>query len=137
MDESNNKLFEFINEFKNRTLPNLPDYSNYYDNLNSATKKVVIDEKDTFDYQIQQQTNQIVEKSEKQISLLAEQNEQLANNYEQLENLYKLKEKELSEAKTSLKISIIFNIIMFVVSVASVLVSLLSWLFPNILGGAS
>ena len=56
---------------------------------------VEIDEESTFAYQMQQQTNQIIEKSNEQIRLLNEHNEQLTSNYKKLEELYNLKAKEL------------------------------------------
>ena len=64
---------------------------------------VEIDEESTFAYQMQQQTNQIIEKSNEQIRLLNEHNEQLTSNYKKLEELYNLKAKELDEAKQDAK----------------------------------
>ena len=91
---------------------------------------VEIDEESTFAYQMQQQTNQIIEKSNEQIRLLNEHNEQLTSNYKKLEELYNLKAKELDEAKRD-------NTAMMIITIISMLVAVAAWLLPNILGGAS
>ena len=46
---------------------------------------------------------EMFELGEKQIELLAEQNEQLKANFNKLEDLYKIKEQELQEAKREAK----------------------------------
>lgn len=98
---------------------------------------VEIDEESTFAYQMQQQTNQIIEKSNEQIRLLNEHNEQLMSNYKKLEELYNLKAKELEEAKQDAKKAKLYNTAMMIITVISMLVAVAAWLLPNILGGAS
>ena len=98
---------------------------------------VEIDEESTFAYQMQQQTNQIIEKSNEQIQLLNEHNEQLTSNYKKLEELYNLKAKELDEAKQDAKKAKRYNMAMMIITIISMLVAVAAWLLPNILGGAS
>ena len=98
---------------------------------------VEIDEESTFAYQMQQQTNQIIEKSNEQIRLLNEHNEQLTSNYKKLEELYNLKAKELDEAKQDAKKAKRYNTAMMIITIISMLVAVAAWLLPNILGGAS
>ena len=98
---------------------------------------VEIDEESTFAYQMQQQTNQIIEKSNEQIRLLNEHNEQLTSNYKKLEELYNLKAKELEEAKQDAKKAKRYNTAMMIITIISMLVAVAAWLLPNILGGAS
>ena len=75
---------------KGMELPQI-DYSSIVHNIKPNLPKVEIDAESTFSYQLQQQTNQIIEKSNEQIALLVKQNEQLSNNYQKLEELYKIK----------------------------------------------
>ena len=98
---------------------------------------VEIDEESTFAYQMQQQANQIIEKSNEQIRLLNEHNEQLTSNYKKLEELYNLKAKELDEAKQDAKKAKRYNTAMMIITIISMLVAVAAWLLPNILGGAS
>ncbi len=98
---------------------------------------VEIDEESTFAYQMQQQTNQIIEKSNEQIRLLNEHNEQLTSNYKKLEELYNLKAKELDEAKRDAKKAKRYNMAMMIITIISMLVAVAAWLLPNILGGAT
>lgn len=98
---------------------------------------VEIDEESTFAYQMQQQTNQIIEKRNEQIRLLNEHNEQLTSNYKKLEELYNLKAKELDEAKQDAKKAKRYNMAMMIITIISMLVAVAAWLLPNILGGAS
>lgn len=98
---------------------------------------VEIDEESTFAYQMQQQANQIIEKSNEQIRLLNEHNEQLTSNYKKLEELYNLKAKELDEAKRDAKKAKRYNTAMMIITIISMLVAVAAWLLPNILGGAS
>ena len=98
---------------------------------------VEIDEESTFAYQMQQQTNQIIEKSNEQIRLLNDHNEQLTSNYKKLEELYNLKAKELDEAKQDAKKAKRYNTAMMIITIISMLVAVAAWLLPNILGGAS
>lgn len=98
---------------------------------------VEIDEESTFAYQMQQQANQIIEKSNEQIRLLNEHNEQLTSNYKKLEELYNLKAKELDEAKRDAKRAKRYNTAMMIITIISMLVAVAAWLLPNILGGAS
>ena len=69
--------------------------------------------------------------------VLNEHNEQLISNYKKLEDLYKLKEKELEEAKQEAKKSKRYNTIMMIISVVSMMIAAAAWLLPNILGGVS
>ncbi len=117
-------------------LPNI-DYSSWVYNIKPDIPKFEIDETSTFAYQMQQQTDQIIAKSNEQIELLIKQNEQIANNYQKLEDLYKIKEKELEEAKKEAKAAKRNNVIMLILTVVSMLITAASWLLPNILGGVS
>lgn len=96
-----------------------------------------IDEKSTFAYQMQQQTNKIIEKTNEQIQLLNEHNEQLMNNYKKLEELYSLKAKELEEAKKEANKAKRYNTAMMIITILSMLVAIAAWLLPRTLGGAS
>lgn len=116
----------------NFTPPSIP-----YVDILSQIPTVEIDEKSTFAYQMQQQTNQIIEKSNEQIRLLNEHNEQLTSNYKKLEELYNLKAKELDEAKQDAKKAKRYNTAMMIITIISMLVAVAAWLLPNILGGAS
>lgn len=106
-----------------------------YAKINIPT--VEIDEESTFAYQMQQQTNQIIEKSNEQIELLTKQNEQLESNYKKLEELYNLKDIELKEAKEEARKSRRYNIAMMAITIVSMLVAIAAWLLPNILGGVA
>lgn len=108
-----------------------------YADIVSQIPTVEIDEESTFAYQMQQQTNQIIEKSNEQIRLLNEHNEQLTSNYKKLEELYNLKAKELEEAKQDAKKAKRYNTAMMIITIISMLVAVAAWLLPNILGGAS
>ena len=94
---------------------------------------VEIDEKKTFPYQMKQEINRIIEKSNEHTKLLVEQNNCLQENYKKLEQLYNLKDIELKEAKEDAKKAKIYNIIMMIVSIISMLVAAAAWVFPNIL----
>ena len=80
---------------------------------------------------------EMFELGEKQIKLLAEQNQQLKANFNKLEDLYKIKEQELQEAKREAKKLTRYNRWMMVLTIIAVLVAIAAWLLPNILGGAS
>ena len=87
---------------------------------------------------------EMFELGEKQIELLAEQNEQLKENFNKLEDLYKIKEQELSETeKEAKKIKrynrwmMFFTILAVLISIFALFVAIAAWLFPNVLGGAS
>ena len=108
-----------------------------YADIVSQIPTVEIDEESTFAYQMQQQTNQIIEKSNEQIRLLNEHNEQLMSNYKKLEELYNIKAKELEEAKQDAKKAKRYNTAMMIITIISMLVAVAAWLLPNILGGAS
>jgi cellulose biosynthesis protein BcsQ len=105
------KLADIARDFSTQPLIKVPDYS-FVNNIVPQIPTVEIDEESTFAYQMQQQTNQIIQKSNEQIKLLNEHNEQLISNYKKLEDLYKLKEKELEEAKQEAKKSKRYNTIM-------------------------
>lgn len=130
------KLADIARDFSTQLLINVPDYS-FMNNIVPQIATVEIDEESTFAYQMQQQTNQIIEKSNEQIKLLNEHNDQLISNYKKLEDLYKLKEKELEEAKQVAKKSKRYNTIMLIISVVSMMIAAAAWLLPNILGGVS
>ena len=87
---------------------------------------------------------EMFELGEKQIKLLAEQNEQLKENFNKLEDLYKIKEQELSETeKEAKKIKrynrwmMFFTILAVLISIFALFVAIAAWLFPNVLGGES
>ena len=136
MNDALSKLADIARDFSTQPLIKVPDYS-FVNNIVPQIPTVEIDEESTFAYQMQQQTNQIIEKSNEQIKLLNEHNEQLISNYKKLEDLYKLKEKELEEAKQEAKKSKRYNTIMMIISVASMMIAAAAWLLPNILGGVS
>ena len=136
MNDALSKLADIAKNFSTQPLIKVPDYS-FVNNIVPQIPTVEIDEESTFAYQMQQQTNQIIEKSNEQIKLLNEHNEQLISNYKKLEDLYKLKEKELEEAKQEAKKSKRYNTIMMIISVASMMIAAAAWLLPNILGGVS
>ena len=128
-DNSNIKLLG--NDFSKIPLPNI-DYSSILKNY--APLPVEIDEESTFAYQMQKQTDQILEKSNEQIQVLNDQNKQLIENYKRLEDLYNLKEKELQESKEEAKKAKRYNLVMMVITIVSMLIAAASWLLPNILG---
>ena len=130
------KLADFARDFSTQHLIKTPDYS-FVNNIVPQIPTVEIEVESTFAYQIQQQTNQIIEKSNEQNKLINEQNEQLISNYNKLEELYKLKEKELEEAKQEAKKIKRFNIITLIISFVSMIIAVAAWLLPNILGGVS
>lgn len=136
MNDALSKLADIARDFSTQPLIKVPDYS-FLNNIVPQIPTVEIDEESTFAYQMQQQTNQIIEKSNEQIKLLNEHNEQLISNYKKLEDLYKLKEKELEEAKQEAKKSKCYNTIMMIISVVSMMIAAAAWLLPNILGGVS
>ena len=136
MNDALSKLADIARDFSTQPLIKVPDYS-FLNNIVPQIPTVEIDEESTFAYQMQQQTNQIIEKSNEQIKLLNEHNEQLISNYKKLEDLYKLKEKELEEAKQEAKKSKCYNTIMKIISVVSMMIAAAAWLLPNILGGVS
>jgi molecular chaperone GrpE (heat shock protein) len=136
MNDALSKLADIARDFSTQPLIKVPDYS-FVNNIVPQIPTVEIDEESTFAYQMQQQTNQIIEKSNEQIKLLNEHNEQLISNYKKLEDLYKLKEKELEEAKQEAKKSKRYNTIMMIISVVSMMIAAAAWLLPNILGGVS
>lgn len=110
-------------------LPSI-DYSAIVRNINLDDYVAKVPEEATLAYQLQKQTNQIIEKANEQTKLLAE-------NYQRLEDLYKLKEKELEEAKTEANKAKRYNTVMLILTIVSALVAVAAWLLPNILGGAS
>ncbi len=136
MNDALSKLADIARDFSTQPLIKVPDYS-FVNNIVPQIPTVEIDVESTFAYQMQQQTNQIIEKSNEQIKLLNEHNDQLISNYKKLEDLYKLKEKELEEAKQVAKKSKRYNTIMMIISVVSMMIAAAAWLLPNILGGVS
>lgn len=130
------KLQEFAKSFQNISIPTIPDYSAIC-NIRPSIPKIEIDEESTFAYQMQQQTNQILEKSNEQIKLLNEHNERLESNYNKLEELYKLKEDELQESKKETKKSKRLNMAMLIIAILSMLVAIAAWVTPLLMGGAA
>lgn len=133
--ESLAKFGEMSSQFTEQLKITPPSIS--YADIVPQISTIEIDEESTFAYQMQQQTNQIIEKSNEQIRLLNEHNEQLMSNYKKLEELYNLKAKELEEAKLDAKKAKRYNTAMMIITVISMLVAVAAWLLPNILGGAS
>lgn len=133
--ESLAKFGEMSSQFAEQLKFTPPSIS--YADIVPQIPTVEIDEESTFAYQMQQQTNQIIEKSNEQIRLLNEHNEQLTSNYKKLEELYNLKAKELEEAKQDAKKAKRYNTAMMIITIISMLVAVAAWLLPNILGGAS
>lgn len=127
-DIPNFKLYN--NDLSNLSFPPI-DYSSIVRKIEPPP--IEIDEEHTFSYQMQKQTDQIIEKSNEQIQLLNEHNQQLAANYKRLEDLYGLKEKELQESKQEAKKAKRYNFFMLIIAVASMLVAVAAWLLPNIL----
>ena len=107
------------------------DYSSIVRNIKPPP--IEINEENTFAYQMQKQTDQILEKSNEQIQLLIEHNQQLAANYKRLEDLYGLKEKESQDSKQEAKKAKRYNVLMLIISIVSMLVAVAAWLLPNIL----
>ena len=136
MNDALSKLADIARDFSTQPLIKVPDYS-FVNNIVPQIPTVEIDVENTFAYQMQQQTNQIIEKSNEQIKLLNEHNDQLISNYKKLEDLYKLKEKELEEAKQEAKKAKRYNTAMMIITIISMLVAVAAWLLPNILGGVS
>ncbi len=135
MADALNNLNELAEKFSGPiTMPHY-DFPSITPNID--IQKYQVKEENTFAYQMQQQTNQIIEKSNEQIRLLNEHNEQLMSNYKKLEELYNLKTKELEEAKQDAKKAKRYNTAMMIITVVSMLIAIAAWLLPNILGGAS
>ena len=130
------KLGDIASEFANTPPLEIDTYS-FAKNIVPKIPVVEIDKESTFAYQMQQQTNQIIEKSNKQIALLVKQNEQLSNNYKKLEDLYSIKEQELEEAKTEAKKAKRYNTVMLILTIISMLTAIAAWLLPDIFGGMS
>lgn len=122
----------FDDSFKLMTdLPDISRAVDYMKMMKPQTPIIEIDEESTFAYQMQQQTNQIIEKSNEQIALLSKQNEQLNNNYQKLEDLYKIKEQELAEAKEEAKKAKRYNTLMMIITIVATVVAIASWLLPD------
>lgn len=136
LKNSLSKIQDLATKFNNIPIPTIPNYT-FDHSLVSDIASIEIDEESTFAYQMQQQTNQIIEKSNEQIKLLVEQNQRLESNYRKLEELYALKEKELQEAKKGEEKAKVYNTVMLILTIISMLVAVAAWLLPNVLGGAS
>ena len=134
------KLKEAINSSQDIPKTILPEYQYHYslpDFSSMLADPIEIDEENTFAYQMQQQTNQIIEKSNEQIKLLIEQNQYLESNYKKLEELYILKDKELQDAKKAEKQAKIYNIVMLILTIISMLITVADRVIPNASGGVS
>lgn len=129
--DSLDKLNYLTNKLAN--LPSIDRYAGSFDakSILDQIPIVEIDEESTFAYQMQQQTDQIIEKSNEQIRLLNQHNEQLVSNYKKLEDLYALKEKELGEAMSDAKKAKRYNVVMMIISIVSMLVAVAAWLLPK------
>ena len=138
MSDWNDKLAKFeeisskFTEQLKFAIPSLP-----YADFVTQIPTLKIDEKSTFAYQMQQQTNKIIEKTNEQIQLLNEHNEQLMNNYKKLEELYSLKAKELEGAKKEANKAKHYNTAMMIITILSMLIAIAAWLLPSTLGGVS
>ena len=111
---------------------------------NFSVKDLKIDEKNTIQYKIKEQTEQLLKSHQQQIELLNEQNqksnqqirllneqvEQLLINYNKLDDLYKAKQKELEEAKFDAQKSKIFNWLSSIIALISLAIAILAWIFP-------
>lgn len=62
--------------------------------------------------------------------------ESLTDNYNKLDDLYKLKEKELEDAKNDNKKLKTYNAWMLIITILSMLAAMASWIIPLIAGGA-
>lgn len=111
-------------------IPEIPTYD--FQTLDISALK--IDEEDTFQYQMNQQTQKIIEKSEENQKLLIKQNERLKASFDKLAEILEIKEKELEEAKRNERKSKKYNAIMLIISIVSMLIAVASWLLPDILG---
>ena len=69
MNDALSKLADIARDFSTQPLIKVPDYS-FVNNIVPQIPTVEIDVESTFAYQMQQQTNQIIEKSNEQIKLL-------------------------------------------------------------------
>ncbi|SHK09819.1 hypothetical protein [Hespellia stercorisuis] len=134
--DSLSRIQGLADKLKDISMPTMPDESILYQ-FKPELPKIEIDEKSTFAYQMQQQTNQILEKSNEQIRLLTEHNERLESNYKKLEELYKLKERELVEAKQETRKTKRMSIAMLVVAIISMLVASAAWASPLLIGGVA
>lgn len=61
--------------------------------------------------------------------------EEFQRNYDQLLELTQIKEKELEAAKVEAKKARRYNVVSLILSVMAILISIASWLLPNILEG--
>ena len=77
------------------------------------------------------------ERKEQEFNLLVEQNNQLKANFEKLEELCNLKDTELKEAKQGEKKAKVYNMVMMIITIISMLVAVAAWLVPNVLGGGA
>lgn len=94
--------------------------------------RVLVDEKSTFAYQMQKQTDQIIEKSNEQNKLLIEQNKQLSDTCSKLGELCEAKDQEAKEAREEAKRSRRYNFAMLIISIISMLVAVAAWILPNL-----
>lgn len=122
------------------------------------TPQTHINEKDTVQYKIKEQTEQLSKNQQQQIDLLTEQNlksnqqielleknnqenerqirllneqvEQLLQNHNTLKDLYNAKDKELKEAAIDAKKNKRFNWISLSIAIVSLLVAIGAWVFP-------
>jgi len=62
--------------------------------------------------------------------------EALTDNYNKLDDLYRLKEKELEDAKNDNKKLKTYNAWMLVITILSMLAAMASWIVPLMVGGA-
>ena len=117
------KLGGLADKYANLPLIDLDTYS-FAKNIVPQIAEVKIDEKSTFAYQMQQQTNQIIEKSNEHIRLLNQHNEQLLNNYKKLEEMYSAQKESNEEAREDLRKSRVFNGWMMVIAIIAMLAAI-------------
>ena len=77
------------------------------------------------------------ERKKQEFDLLVEQNIQLKANFKKLEELCNMKDTELKEAKQGEKKAKVYNTVMMVIKIISMLVAVAAWLVPNVLGGGA
>lgn len=77
------------------------------------------------------------ERKKQEFDLLVEQNIQLKANFKKLEELCNMKDTELKEAKQGEKKAKVYNTVMMVITIISMLVAVAAWLVPNVLEGGA
>ena len=86
---------------------------------------------DSVPYQIRQQTNEILEKSQEHVDLLKEQNKNLCETITTLKEILDLKQKELDESKEETKKARRNSRWMSILTIITTLIALAAWIFPS------